>query len=420
MAIKQVPYIEMAVNEERMNTVFERVLASMYEGFSGTIITEMMLIHANEYLKGFRLGFGSTFGDIQYDQPDFITIEKMKSDMFRFSAAKNFQQQLELSRLLTNENGVRRSFDEFKELATAIHKDYNLNWLRTEYNTAKGQARMARQWFDAWANRDLYDLMYETAGDDKVRDDHEDLDGLTRPVEDSIWDKVMPKNDHGCRCGTRLVPKGNATPRNKIPKFKPPNGFDFNPGKQGLVFGDGHPVIERMRSTRAGQRLATKELEFDRDYGLHSLERIYKNSDRLTRRPADFTDKDDYFRYWREMADENSIALIDAVDSLTGKTKVIIDGELIDKLARRADRQGSRWQHFRRVKPTLTKPDEVYELRKNGRYTLRYVKFYDDIPFIVNVEQKADRLRVKTVYKLNLKDDPTSRDHRKGVLRYSK
>lgn len=46
-------------------------------------------------------------------------------------------------------------------------------------------------------------LVYQTAGDSRVRKKHEDWDNLVLPVDDPFWDTHYPPNDYGCRCGTR-------------------------------------------------------------------------------------------------------------------------------------------------------------------------------------------------------------------------
>lgn len=41
---------------------------------------------------------------------------------------------------------------------------------------------------------------YKTAGDDKVRPEHAELDGLILPASDPRWDKIFPPNGWKCRC----------------------------------------------------------------------------------------------------------------------------------------------------------------------------------------------------------------------------
>lgn len=43
-------------------------------------------------------------------------------------------------------------------------------------------------------------LMYLTAGDENVRDEHAELDGVILPVDDPFWISHYPPWDFGCRC----------------------------------------------------------------------------------------------------------------------------------------------------------------------------------------------------------------------------
>lgn len=415
------PITPVAIDEEAMESAFEEALRAVYEGTAANIALQLYLRHANEYWKGFSRGFGSSLQDISWDTPDYLRLMKLKSSTFRFSAAKNHAQYKELSKLLTEGDKVR-SFTDFKAKAKQIYKDYNLDWLNTEYVTAKRQGVMSRIWFEAERDKDLFDLQYETAGDSKVRDEHARMDGIVRPVDDAFWDRWYPPNGWRCRCSVRQVAKSSTfTPSEDLPPGRPPDGFDFNAGKQGEMMVDGHPFKETITNKSFKQRFSRKELEAEQDYGLWGLKRIYSKPERLTRAPKDFDNQQDYFDWWRKTRAGNEVKLVDAVDGLgSSRAKVAIDGELIQKLARRTDKQGARWAYAKRMIPTMTKPDEVWELQSNNRFTLRFVKYYDDQPMIVNVEATDSGLRVKTAYKLNTDDDPTGRFHRVGQLRFSK
>lgn len=76
----------------------------------------------------------------------------------------------------------------------------------------------------------IWGYTYVTVGDNRVRDEHAVLDGLTRPKNDPIWDTLTPPNGWNCRC--QLIPLTAPTDVTKVPKgVKPDPGFEFNAGQ---------------------------------------------------------------------------------------------------------------------------------------------------------------------------------------------
>ena len=53
---------------------------------------------------------------------------------------------------------------------------------------------MAAKWENYAEDGDDYLLQYRTAGDDKVRPEHAELNGVTLPQSDSFWDTYYPPN----------------------------------------------------------------------------------------------------------------------------------------------------------------------------------------------------------------------------------
>lgn len=185
---------------------------------------------------------------LKHEIPAALT-QALKENAFIFSGFKAYHTMNEAGLSLKSADGGIKDFDTFKKDAGEIFKAQKLN-LRAEYQHAVQSAQMAAKWQDIEADGDRYDLQYRTAGDDKVRDEHADLDGTTLPPSDPFWSSYYPPNGWGCRCTAVQVRKGkypqsdshkaiargeNATPgdKNKI--------FRFNPGSQKRVFPEKHP-----------------------------------------------------------------------------------------------------------------------------------------------------------------------------------
>ena len=201
-----------------------------------------------ELYEGAAFGFG---GHVD-TWPDVTKlgecIEGIRDNCYIFSAAKQYQQVREMSDFILD-NGVKSSWADFKKKAHTVFDEYNVNYLKTEYNTAVGQAQMARDWVQFELESDLFPfLTYQTQHDQRVRDAHAMINGVTRPVKDSFWTYYMPKNGWNCRCfvtshqhaTVTKIPKG--IPRWGSPEF--PEVFKMNPGKDKMIFKKDHPYFE--------------------------------------------------------------------------------------------------------------------------------------------------------------------------------
>lgn len=80
----------------------------------------------------------------------------------------------------------------------------------------------------------LWGYKYVTVGDDRVRPEHDKLDGVTLPVDDPRWDTIFPPNGWNCRCQPIELFEEEAIVEPPA-GYMPDKGFAFNPGQ---VFGD--------------------------------------------------------------------------------------------------------------------------------------------------------------------------------------
>lgn len=74
---------------------------------------------------------------------------------------------------------------------------------------------------------------YETAMDERVRPEHEELQGARYPTGHPFWDTNTPPNGWNCRCRLRRILRGSKEARMKQVKEPPTNPpeFRYNPGK---------------------------------------------------------------------------------------------------------------------------------------------------------------------------------------------
>ena len=177
----------------------------------------------------------------------------LDENIFYFSGFKTHHELVEASRMLKDDNGGFKPFNRFLKDVETINNTYNRNYLNAEYNFATASTQMAVKWKEWEADGDDYDLQYRTAGDDRVREEHAALDGVTLPPSDPFWNHYLPPNGWNCRCTTVQVRKGKypqsnseeAIARGQACTAKPKQQiFRFNPGKQQKIFPPKHPYFK--------------------------------------------------------------------------------------------------------------------------------------------------------------------------------
>jgi SPP1 gp7 family putative phage head morphogenesis protein len=182
-------------------------------------------------------------------------LERLKNDVFLFSALKSHAQLFEASRLLLTEDKKIKSFETFSNDVKSIKSNYNENYLEAEYEFAVGSTQMAERW-DGFTNSKRYNLQYRTAGDSHVRETHAVLNGITLPQSDPFWNSYYAPNGWRCRCtvvevlastneasdseksvalGEKATSQIDKDGNNKLEIFR------FNPAKEKVIFPPKHP-----------------------------------------------------------------------------------------------------------------------------------------------------------------------------------
>ena len=175
-----------------------------------------------------------------------------------FSGMKAFHELHEAFPSLLDENGNKKSFEQFLNDVRSIDSTYNVNYLRAEYNFVSASAEMAARWEQFMRDGDRYNLQYRTQRDDKVRPEHAALDRVTLPITDSFWEEFYPPNGWNCRCNVVQVRKSKypVTPHDEAMRLgdealqRDTKGiFRFNAGKEGKSVPDYNPYTIRRCST---------------------------------------------------------------------------------------------------------------------------------------------------------------------------
>jgi SPP1 gp7 family putative phage head morphogenesis protein len=184
----------------------------------------------------------------------------LEQNAFMFSGFKIFHESNEMASMLKGDDGGFKSYDRFEQDVLAIDESYNHNYLRAEYNFAANSTLSAVRWQNYAKDGDRYNLQYRTALDERVREEHRMLEGITLPPSDKFWDKYYPPNGWNCRCTVVQVLKDKYPTNNsdqacasgerattQIGKDGSNKAaiFRFNPGKSMKLMPPKHPYLPK-------------------------------------------------------------------------------------------------------------------------------------------------------------------------------
>lgn len=113
--------------------------------------------------------------------------------------------------------------------------------LRTNFDTAANGAFHAAKWHEIEEFADIFPyLRYVTMMDDRVREEHAELEGTIARVDDAFWSIYYPPNGYNCRCSVEQLMEHEAEADPKFgeptlaPDFDP--RFQKNTGKTNRIF----------------------------------------------------------------------------------------------------------------------------------------------------------------------------------------
>lgn len=173
----------------------------------------------------------------------------MRTNVYEFSAAKQYQQAREMSSFITDDI----TFPEFKKQADEVFNLYNKTHLETEFNTVVGDTQSANVYIDSIEQAADFPLVrYKTQGDGRVREAHSALNNITLPPNHPFWHKYWPLNGWNCRCFVIQLRSGTATDMKTVDFSEVNEGvpplFRKNPARDGVIFDKNmHPYWDVAR-----------------------------------------------------------------------------------------------------------------------------------------------------------------------------
>ncbi|MBA3899524.1 MAG: minor capsid protein [Bacteroidetes bacterium] len=323
------------------------------------------------------LAQGLNISTFSIDSPQLKMYEKLKENIFAFSAAKSLTALQEYKKALTDENGNFVSYGQFRQKVTEVDEWFNDVHLQTEYKSARAMSQMADKWerFQKYSH-----LEYRTVGDSKVRDAHAKLDRLVLETSDPMWDKIWPPNDWNCRCtvvpaqGASVEGRERADTFSNSKEMKP--YFKRNVGKEQTVFKGDHPYFARLSNEIKKGNL--HQFMAEENYNMPSVEKIYEKGKRPDMKKAGT--KEEAFSQWEKSS--KKVKTVDGIEwDLSNQWKHVVQEHATE----------NRWKYINNVKDVLENTDEVWSAREiapNGKERVfkRYVKYYNEKPVIFSYD----------------------------------
>lgn len=197
-------------NELHDHDFIESLLMDIFTGdITPTDLSKSQYLSiANKLKKGLYEGFGGTL--TAFEGPPLELLAELRSNIYMFSAAKTFNQTLEMSEALTSGDHIL-TWPEFKQKAADIYAKHNggdylqgkkeAGYLQAEYETTISEGQNASNWTRIMAQKDTMPyLQKNVVEDENTCEICGPLQGFTAPINHPAWRKLAGALHFRCRC----------------------------------------------------------------------------------------------------------------------------------------------------------------------------------------------------------------------------
>ncbi|RXK57557.1 hypothetical protein ESA94_20375 [Lacibacter luteus] len=401
----------LADNGGPYDAILDQLAADLWERKvkTGTIPKELFEQTSKDILKTIDEGLGGKAFDITDGRNTLKAY--YQQNLSAFSAAKSYTEMLHMRSLMAD----AADFTDFRNKCLDAGIQFNQTWLKTEYETFTAAAQMGKQ-YDDFVKNGIDVLEFTTVGDDRVRPAHAELDGLTFRIDAPYVKQIWPPLDWACRC--HLIPgidakiTDDATAGRMVkdavrnPLFKQHAGIDK------VVVSNDHPYFNA----------APKELTATKNYGLPSVKHQYNQNSFPAR--IEMASEQEYRAWWKDqvniersdnfvLKDKTGVHILFDSPETPGNNKAITS-YFKEHILKNSNEE--RWMYAANLTEIITKPDELWSVRRSGNKIARhYIKYYNDAPILVMVEDKEGVMTAQTMYELT---EERATEFRRGELLY--
>lgn len=224
----------------------QELLDGIYAGtITVTALPKDLYFAIADYLKdALYEGFGGSLSSFSVDSVDYSLLSELRANIYMFSAAKTYSEVAAMVEMVA----ATETFSQFKKEALKVYEQYNVDWLKSEYNTTIAQGEMAQQWVKIEKDAALFPLLrYDTT--EVACPICAPLNGVVRPYDDIFWSTYYPPNHFNCMCVVLQERDVRITQAPPQTADKMQDVFKMNVGKDKYVFSPQHPYFQTAPKT---------------------------------------------------------------------------------------------------------------------------------------------------------------------------
>ncbi len=390
---------------EPYNKLIEKIAQDLHEGKMKP--SDLNVDMVRQIYKDLSSGTKTVYGDqwVKFDmkEPNSL-VQKFKKNLWQFSSAKTLGELQEMNNQLLDKGRIRQ-FPEFLKEVKKTNIKFNQNYLQAEHQTGIKGAQAAEQWKGFLKNADLFpNLEYRTIGDDRVRPEHQLLNGVIKPIGDVFWRVYYTPNGWRCRCyivqtAAKATP-GKIDDPSVMPEFRGNVALDeeiFT--KKGGFF----KLLNMDHKAKVNAEYMKLNAPYDEAYKSKKGNKVYSNIF------ADETDKIANIETAMVIVEklERNVFVRPHIDVQNHKNpEYLIDGELADRKEQRgknisSNLSSAKKQGCKKVVFDITKDYpytlETFKNQLKGHVLAHYKDSFDEI--IIVTGKTAITIKVKDLLK---------------------
>lgn len=368
---------------------------------TGNIPQELFTQTSGDLLKTLDEGLGDKSFDI-FDGRNLLKAY-YQQNITAFSAAKSLTQMNYMRSLMAD----AKDFTDFRNKVLTAGIEFNINWLRTEYDTFTAAAQMGKLW-DDYTAAGVEVFEFTTVGDERVRATHAALDGLTFRKDATFVKRVWPPLDWNCRCsvipGIDAKIKEQTAAESLVHDAAANKQFHFHAGLDKVLVDDDHAYWGAYNSAKNAN--VKKQLDYKKNYGLPTVEHLYKQIAFPAR--IEMASEEEYLKWWKDMVniersddfqlkDKTGVHVLFDSSSTPGNNKTASAYFKEHILLKTAEK---RWSYAANLVDVITDSDEVWSVRQNNKLNRWYIKYFDDAVIGIIVKDKDGVMVADSMYEL--------------------
>jgi SPP1 gp7 family putative phage head morphogenesis protein len=393
------------------STLIEGIAKEIHAGNYPTRQTnaDLALFTSNTLMNGLKQNVDN-WDDLSPDDEGRLKwINVQQNNIYKFGLAKSYSQLKGMRDQVVGPDGKITPYTEFLKSVMATNDQYNKTWLATEYDAVVRGTVMGTRWQDIEDQKDVTPyLQYVTAGDDRVRPEHEELEGIIEPVDSPFWNQYYPPNGWNCRCSVDQLSdrqadhsgyKEDETSDNMklAGRMVPDPYWRKNTGKTAIMEADKTAYINAVPGK------GNKQLKAVENYGMKPSEQIMQNANLPV---IERQTKEEFEHIWRL---NEAKGIVDVKDE--NELPVRFDDDFYKHMLKGGENHyGVGGELFKVVK----NPDEIWAQQKSSRrgekWLKVYLKYYKGKVITIVVDDNGN---AKSLYEI---EEDNIENYRKGIL----